>query len=276
MADDSSSFQFWGSEQARRGVTLMAPDSHFVKPVSLGLHASAQLRDWDREAAAAQRQAAGATRPRGSSSPSRPADAAPRSRTSSGRVRDHASGPGGRGSRGPGPPRRRECARHRRLRGVRRPRSRAARSGALAPPRTTRRYLLLADAVFGTMVALAVELAVYSFSTHFGDRVRAVLARRTARNVTGAAVAAPGLATGDGPAGLVVMERGCTGCAGPRGGQAGRVELRVDDAAGPPAPLRRLPLPPRPGDRPEPERQDRPALPGRASRSTTTGSTTPT
>ena len=28
--DDSGAFQFWGSEQVRRGIPLMDPQSHFV------------------------------------------------------------------------------------------------------------------------------------------------------------------------------------------------------------------------------------------------------
>ena len=49
VVDDSSSFQFWGSEQARRGTSLMAPDSHFVN-ASGSAFTRAQLRAWDREA----------------------------------------------------------------------------------------------------------------------------------------------------------------------------------------------------------------------------------
>jgi SAM-dependent methyltransferase len=49
VADDSSSFQFWGSEQARSGTSLMAPDSHFVNAAGSAF-ARGQLRAWDREA----------------------------------------------------------------------------------------------------------------------------------------------------------------------------------------------------------------------------------
>jgi SAM-dependent methyltransferase len=43
--DDSSEFQFWGSEQARRGVPLMDPCSHYVDARS-SVFSAAELRSW--------------------------------------------------------------------------------------------------------------------------------------------------------------------------------------------------------------------------------------
>ncbi len=56
--DDSSSFQFWGSEQARQGLALMSPGSHFVDPGRSPFTRSG-LRAWDRESAALNREGRG-------------------------------------------------------------------------------------------------------------------------------------------------------------------------------------------------------------------------
>lgn len=47
--DDSTAFQFWGSEQARAGVALGDPESHFVNPAA-SRFTDAQIGAWDREA----------------------------------------------------------------------------------------------------------------------------------------------------------------------------------------------------------------------------------
>lgn len=47
--DDSTSFQFWGSEQARRGVTLTSPTSHMMSPRSSAF-SRRTIGNWDREA----------------------------------------------------------------------------------------------------------------------------------------------------------------------------------------------------------------------------------
>jgi SAM-dependent methyltransferase len=47
--DDSSGFQFWGSEQVRRGIALYDPDSVTVSP-SASPFSSAQLTEWARRA----------------------------------------------------------------------------------------------------------------------------------------------------------------------------------------------------------------------------------
>ncbi len=48
--DDSTSFQFWGSEQVRRGIPLEDERSHMVNPGS-SVFTTGQLRAWEREAA---------------------------------------------------------------------------------------------------------------------------------------------------------------------------------------------------------------------------------
>ncbi len=58
VCDDSSSFQFWGSEQARQGLALMSPDSHFVAS-RRSPFTRAQLRGWDRESVELNRQGRG-------------------------------------------------------------------------------------------------------------------------------------------------------------------------------------------------------------------------
>ena len=49
LTDDSTSFQFWGSEQVRAGIALESPESVMVDP-RRSAFSSAQLRDWDRRA----------------------------------------------------------------------------------------------------------------------------------------------------------------------------------------------------------------------------------
>ncbi len=56
--DDASSFQFWGSDQAQRGVSLMDPESHFTNPAKSPF-TRAQLRAWDREAEELNRRGRG-------------------------------------------------------------------------------------------------------------------------------------------------------------------------------------------------------------------------
>jgi SAM-dependent methyltransferase len=48
--DDSSAFQFWGSEQARAGVALMGQESHYRTPRS-SVFTTSQLREWNERAA---------------------------------------------------------------------------------------------------------------------------------------------------------------------------------------------------------------------------------
>ncbi len=48
--DDSSSFQFWGSEQAAHGTAMVAADSHFVSPRRSRFSAG-QIRAWERRSA---------------------------------------------------------------------------------------------------------------------------------------------------------------------------------------------------------------------------------
>lgn len=48
--DDSSSFQFWGSEQSASGTSMVAPDSHFVDP-SKSRFDAAQVRAWEQRSA---------------------------------------------------------------------------------------------------------------------------------------------------------------------------------------------------------------------------------
>lgn len=50
VADDATAFQFWGSEQYRRGIPLRDPRSHAAAPG--GLFAAAELAAWERETAA--------------------------------------------------------------------------------------------------------------------------------------------------------------------------------------------------------------------------------
>lgn len=45
--DDSSSFQFWGSEQSERGTAMVAEDSHFMNPGRSGFD-RARIRAWER------------------------------------------------------------------------------------------------------------------------------------------------------------------------------------------------------------------------------------
>jgi hypothetical protein len=47
--DDSTSFQFWGSEQARQGVPMTGPTSHMVSPRSSAF-SRRTIGAWDREA----------------------------------------------------------------------------------------------------------------------------------------------------------------------------------------------------------------------------------
>lgn len=58
VVDDSSAFQFWGSEQVRAGTPLMAPTSHMIDAKASAFTA-AQIRAWDREANALNRQGRG-------------------------------------------------------------------------------------------------------------------------------------------------------------------------------------------------------------------------
>lgn len=54
IADDSTAFQFWGSEQYRRGVALMRPGCHDIVPAP-GQFSDNTLRDFARRAAALNR-----------------------------------------------------------------------------------------------------------------------------------------------------------------------------------------------------------------------------
>ncbi|WP_460932664.1 class I SAM-dependent methyltransferase [Phycicoccus ginsengisoli] len=56
--DDSTSFQFWASEQARAGIPLAAGNSHFLHPDKSSFTA-AQIRAWEREAQALNAQRRG-------------------------------------------------------------------------------------------------------------------------------------------------------------------------------------------------------------------------
>ncbi len=58
VVDDSTAFQFWGSEQARRGIALTAPESHFVAPRKSPFGMS-QGRAWQRQARELNRQGRG-------------------------------------------------------------------------------------------------------------------------------------------------------------------------------------------------------------------------
>lgn len=49
ITDDSTAFQFWGSEQVRNGVPLSAQQSHMIDP-KRSLFSSDQIRAWDKEA----------------------------------------------------------------------------------------------------------------------------------------------------------------------------------------------------------------------------------
>jgi len=50
ITSDSTSFQFWGSEQYRRGMALMMPGSHAIAPAA-GAFSASELRDFGRRAA---------------------------------------------------------------------------------------------------------------------------------------------------------------------------------------------------------------------------------
>lgn len=50
LSDDSTAFQFWASEQARSGVSLVSDTSHFVHPDRSAFSAD-QIRAWEKEAA---------------------------------------------------------------------------------------------------------------------------------------------------------------------------------------------------------------------------------
>jgi SAM-dependent methyltransferase len=56
--DDSNEFQFWGSEQARRGIALMDPCSHFLDARASGFSAR-ELREFRRRSRALNRALAG-------------------------------------------------------------------------------------------------------------------------------------------------------------------------------------------------------------------------
>lgn len=58
VACDSDAFQFWGSEQYRRGIPLRDARSHAVHPAG-GLFSPAELADWARRAAELNRQGQG-------------------------------------------------------------------------------------------------------------------------------------------------------------------------------------------------------------------------
>ncbi len=49
VRDDSTSFQFWASEQLRAGIPLIAATSHFVNPRD-STFSAARLREWEKEA----------------------------------------------------------------------------------------------------------------------------------------------------------------------------------------------------------------------------------
>lgn len=49
VVDDSTSFQFWGSEQAKAGIAFNAPTSQFVNPKA-SMFSTQQIQTWDREA----------------------------------------------------------------------------------------------------------------------------------------------------------------------------------------------------------------------------------
>jgi SAM-dependent methyltransferase len=56
--DDANEFQFWGSEQARRGIALTAPSSHFVSPRA-AVFTRAQMRAYQRRSVELNRAGAG-------------------------------------------------------------------------------------------------------------------------------------------------------------------------------------------------------------------------
>lgn len=58
VVDDSTGFQFWGSEQNLRGIPLMDPRSVMVKPRDAPF-SKAQLRRWERDAAVVNRAGRG-------------------------------------------------------------------------------------------------------------------------------------------------------------------------------------------------------------------------
>ena len=58
VAFDSDAFQFWGSEQYRRGIALRDERSHAVNPAG-GLFGAAELADWSRRAVELNRQGQG-------------------------------------------------------------------------------------------------------------------------------------------------------------------------------------------------------------------------
>lgn len=55
VVSDSTAFQFWGSEQYRRGIALMTPGSNAIAPAP-GAFTKAQLREFARRAGAANRR----------------------------------------------------------------------------------------------------------------------------------------------------------------------------------------------------------------------------
>ena len=58
VQDDSTSFQFWASEQVQNGIPLVSERSHFVDPRASSFSA-ARLRGWDQEARALNRAGRG-------------------------------------------------------------------------------------------------------------------------------------------------------------------------------------------------------------------------
>lgn len=54
VRDDSTSFQFWGSEQVRRHIPMKDPRSYFVSPTSSGFN-KVQMATWTQAAVAANR-----------------------------------------------------------------------------------------------------------------------------------------------------------------------------------------------------------------------------
>ncbi len=58
IGDDANGFQFWGSEQYRRGIALMRPGNRNIEPAP-GLFTAAQLRGFERHARELNRQGDG-------------------------------------------------------------------------------------------------------------------------------------------------------------------------------------------------------------------------
>jgi hypothetical protein len=58
VTDDSTAFQFWGSEQVRRGIALDDPSSHMIDE-GRSPFTNAQIAGWSREAERLNRSSRG-------------------------------------------------------------------------------------------------------------------------------------------------------------------------------------------------------------------------